>query len=198
MNKWIVFIVVLVSFSFSCVVQNKTKPINKELLQENIVKLLHEQTGYEPRFLSIDSVNNFTGFFICDLVDTLNYQKPRYNYDEGKDIPLIKFEEGHIYHFAYDFASYSYSNILFLKENSAIMFEAIDCDIFENEYEKMLSHFDENYNEVDKKEVRNRLMNYEKYGYRWGFDNFSYKLNCERLIEKLKGRKEPIRDLMNY
>ena len=99
--------------------------------------------------------NEPAGFFVYDLVDTLN------NSVTGS----IKFKEGHVYHFAPRDLYFSYSNICVLIKGRLIFFKALNCKKNINSINEvggfLRSHLS---NSIDLDKIIARTMNYRHYG----------------------------------
>lgn len=95
------------------------------------------------------------GFFVYDLVDTTN------NSVSGS----IRFEEGHVYHFAPGYLYYSISNICILKEGKLIFFKGLNCKKNINDIQDVIKSLKLYLpNSLESEKIINRTLNYRKYG----------------------------------
>lgn len=121
-----------------------------------------------------------TNFFVYDLTDPSNKQTTS---NES-----IDFINGHVYHFAYLDAPYSYSHIGILENGKLKVFSGINCQYVGAKLEDVLKYLDV---KLEKGEAKNdlikRVKNYRKYGVYLRFRD-STTLRCADAI-KLRSTK---------
>ena len=95
------------------------------------------------------------GFFVYDLTDTLN----------NSIAAVVKFEEGHIYHFAPIRLYYSYSNICVLEKGKLVFFKALNCKKNINSIDEAVSYLKRHLpDNVESRKLLERTRNYRHYG----------------------------------
>lgn len=93
------------------------------------------------------------GFFVFDLTDTTN------NTESG----IVKFKEGHVYHFAPIKKYVSFSNICVLLKGKIIFFKAINCKNKIDDVQQVVLFVKSNIPSISKDIIR-RIFEYKRFG----------------------------------
>lgn len=112
------------------------------------------------------------GFMVYDLTDTNNY--------ESAGNECIFFYDKHIYHFSSIMIEESYSNIAFLEDGKVEVFKAVNCRDRGDSLGEAVAHIQSRLEKSpDSEAAIDRLRRYRMYGYYVGYDQYSYKVNCD-------------------
>ncbi len=153
--------------------QNEPKYKTKDVLDSIITTI----KSYNSKAnCSIGKNEEFVNFFVYDLVDTANFKDASIISTDPK---IIKFIEGHIYHFSYVYYEYSFSNILFLENGKIEIYKSINCTNSKDNIDSIIKILTPKFKKYENDSIVLRLKNFRKYGQYFGHDNYSYKLKCD-------------------
>lgn len=119
--------------------------------------------------------NRPMGYFIYDLVDTLNTSMVRER--------SVTFSEGHIYHFSPFKKRYAFSHILILHNGKIEIFRAINCRDKGDSLKDVFNYIESNHAELKISDpTLGRIKNYRSYGKYRKIDRYS-EFDCGNYTE---------------